>query len=88
MDDGSEEVAATYDEDVEGTGGPADRGRCGVRRWGVGLVGAAAVGLVLAEVRFVKRHVGNGHGPGSNHVPSADGRYGHSYDTPGEPPCA
>lgn len=53
---------------------------------GVGLVGAAAVGLVLAEVRFVKRHVGNGHGPGSNHVPSADGRYGHSYDTPGEPP--
>ncbi|MFJ2888471.1 SGNH/GDSL hydrolase family protein [Streptomyces sp. NPDC087305] len=53
---------------------------------GVGLVGAAAIGLVLAEVRFVKRHVGNGHGPGSNHVPSADGRYGHSYDTPGEPP--
>lgn len=52
---------------------------------GVGLVGAAAVGLVLAEVRFVKRHVGNGHGAG-NHVPSADGRYGHSYETPGEPP--
>ena len=53
---------------------------------GVGLVGAAAIGLVLAEVRFVKRHVGNGHAPGSNHVPSADGRYGHVYDTPGEPP--
>ncbi|MFJ5301277.1 SGNH/GDSL hydrolase family protein [Streptomyces sp. NPDC088350] len=53
---------------------------------GVGLVGAAAVGLVLAEVRFVKRHVGNGHGAGGNHVPSADGRYGHAYDTPGEPP--
>ena len=53
---------------------------------GVGLVGAAAIGLVLAEVRFVKRHVGNGHAPGGNHVPSADGRYGHGYDTPGEPP--
>lgn len=53
---------------------------------GVGLVGAAAIGLVLAEVRFVKRHVGNDHAPGSNHVPSADGRYGHVYDTPGEPP--
>lgn len=50
---------------------------------GVGLVGAAAIGLVLAEVRFVKRHVGNGT---VGHVPSADGRYGHAYDTPGEPP--
>ncbi|MFE0252885.1 SGNH/GDSL hydrolase family protein [Streptomyces sp. NPDC059010] len=50
---------------------------------GIGLVGAAAVGVVLAEVRLARRHVGNGT---SNHVPSADGRYGRTYDTPGEPP--
>ncbi|MFE5816406.1 SGNH/GDSL hydrolase family protein [Streptomyces sp. NPDC056479] len=50
---------------------------------GIGLAGAAAVGLVLAEVRMARRHVGNGT---SNHVPNADGRYGHLYDTPGEPP--
>ncbi|MGW3492486.1 SGNH/GDSL hydrolase family protein [Streptomyces sp. NPDC001020] len=40
---------------------------------GIGLVGAAAVGLVLAEVQMAKRHVGNGHSP---HPPSADGLYG------------
>ncbi|MEU3828108.1 MULTISPECIES: SGNH/GDSL hydrolase family protein [unclassified Streptomyces] len=50
---------------------------------GVGLVGAAAVGLVLAEVRLARRHVGNG---SSGRVPVADGVYGHGYDIPGEPP--
>lgn len=49
---------------------------------GIGLAGAAAVGLVLAEVRMARRHVGNGT---SNHVPNADGRYGRLYATPGEP---
>ncbi|MFE2645808.1 SGNH/GDSL hydrolase family protein [Streptomyces nigra] len=48
---------------------------------GIGLAGAATVGLLLAEVRMARRHVGNGT---NNHVPSADGRYGHLYDTPGE----
>ncbi|WP_128431375.1 SGNH/GDSL hydrolase family protein [Streptomyces cyaneus] len=50
---------------------------------GIGLAGAAAVGLLLAEVRLARRHVGNGT---DNHVPNADGRYGHLYDTPSEPP--
>ncbi|MGW0827402.1 SGNH/GDSL hydrolase family protein [Streptomyces sp. NPDC002845] len=46
---------------------------------GVGLVGAAAVGLLLAEMQLAKRHVGNGHSP---HPPSADGLYGHAYAIP------
>ncbi|UIX33605.1 SGNH/GDSL hydrolase family protein [Streptomyces sp. GQFP] len=50
---------------------------------GIGLVSAAAVGLVLAEVRMAKRQVGNGRSP---HAPSADGLYGRGYATPGEPP--
>ncbi|MFI7414917.1 SGNH/GDSL hydrolase family protein [Streptomyces sp. NPDC049627] len=50
---------------------------------GIGLAGAAAVGLLLAEVQFAKRHVGNGT---DNHVPNADGRYGRTYDTPGAAP--
>jgi lysophospholipase L1-like esterase len=50
---------------------------------GIGVVGAAAVGLLLAEVQLAKRHVGNG---ADNHVPYADGMYGLAYDTPGEPP--
>ncbi|ARP74297.1 GDSL family lipase [Streptomyces pluripotens] len=62
---------------------------------GVGLVGAAAVGLLLAEVRMARRHVGNG---GSDRVPTADGVYGWgspgsreaegggTYGIPGEPP--
>ncbi|MGW4434480.1 SGNH/GDSL hydrolase family protein [Streptomyces sp. NPDC004596] len=50
---------------------------------GVGLVGAAAVGLLLAEVRLARRHVGNG---SAGRVPVADGVYGHAYDIPGEPP--
>ncbi|MFD3501419.1 SGNH/GDSL hydrolase family protein [Streptomyces sp. NPDC058676] len=50
---------------------------------GIGLVGAAAMGLVLAEVHLAKRQVGNGTAP---HVPQAAGRYGSSYTTAGEPP--
>ncbi|AWW39209.1 GDSL family lipase [Streptomyces sp. AS58] len=49
---------------------------------GVGLAGAAAVGLLLAEVRLARRHVGNGT---TSRVPNADGLYGRGYDTPGEP---
>ncbi|MBC2869117.1 SGNH/GDSL hydrolase family protein [Streptomyces mexicanus] len=52
---------------------------------GLGVVGAAAVGLLLAEVQLAKRHVGNG---ADNRVPYADGVYGLGYDTPGEPPLA
>ncbi|CAM5419022.1 MULTISPECIES: SGNH/GDSL hydrolase family protein [Streptomyces] len=48
---------------------------------GIGLAGAATVGLLLAEVRMARRHVGNG---STNHVPNADGRYGRLYDAPGE----
>ncbi|WP_405872062.1 MULTISPECIES: SGNH/GDSL hydrolase family protein [unclassified Streptomyces] len=50
---------------------------------GVGLAGAAAVGLVLAEVHLARRHVGNGSG---GRVPVADGLYGNAYTTPDEPP--
>lgn len=49
---------------------------------GIGLVGAATVGLVLAEVQLAKRHVGNGHA----HAPRADGLYGYAYTGPGEQP--
>ncbi|MEU6374162.1 SGNH/GDSL hydrolase family protein [Streptomyces sp. NPDC046909] len=52
---------------------------------GIGLVGAAAVGLLLAEVRLARRQVGNGNGH-SPRVPNAQGLYGLSYSTPGEPP--
>ncbi|GGZ16736.1 SGNH/GDSL hydrolase family protein [Streptomyces poonensis] len=50
---------------------------------GIGLIGAAAAGLLLAEVQLAKRHVGNGHSP---HPPSAEGVYGRAYDDPGDPP--
>ncbi|WP_181797757.1 SGNH/GDSL hydrolase family protein, partial [Streptomyces sp. WELS2] len=50
---------------------------------GAGLVGAAVVGLVLAEVRLARRQLGNGL---SGRVPVADGVYGHAYEIPGEPP--
>lgn len=43
---------------------------------GIGLLGAATVGVVLAEVQLAKRQVGNGHSP---HPPSADGLYGYVY---------
>ncbi|GAB2873013.1 SGNH/GDSL hydrolase family protein [Streptomyces deserti] len=50
---------------------------------GIGLAGAAAVGLVLAEVQLARRRVGNGTSP---HVPNADGLYGRTCAVPGEPP--
>ncbi|MFI6937049.1 SGNH/GDSL hydrolase family protein [Streptomyces sp. NPDC050287] len=50
---------------------------------GIGLAGAAAMGLLLAEVRLARRQVGNGTVP---HVPHAEGRYGHVYAVPDEPP--
>ncbi|MGW1210807.1 SGNH/GDSL hydrolase family protein [Streptomyces sp. NPDC002499] len=50
---------------------------------GIGLAGAAAVGLLLAEVQMAKRQVGNGT---SGRVPVADGRYGTAYTVPDEPP--
>ncbi|MFG2943652.1 SGNH/GDSL hydrolase family protein [Streptomyces adustus] len=50
---------------------------------GIGLAGAATVGLLLAEVQLARRQVGNGARP---RVPSAEGRYGHVYDVPGEAP--
>ncbi|EFL40980.1 LOW QUALITY PROTEIN: secreted protein, partial [Streptomyces griseoflavus Tu4000] len=49
---------------------------------GIGLAGAAAVGLLLAEAQLARRRVGNG---ASGHVPNADGLYGASYTVPGEP---
>ncbi|WP_051696185.1 SGNH/GDSL hydrolase family protein [Streptomyces sp. NRRL S-244] len=45
---------------------------------GLGLVGAAAVGLVLAEVQFAKRTVGTGLGD----PPRADGLYGSEFAAP------
>ncbi|MFD4602123.1 SGNH/GDSL hydrolase family protein [Streptomyces sp. NPDC058464] len=51
---------------------------------GVGLVGAATVGLVLAEVRMARTAVHNGNSGGR--VPAADGHYGVGYDACGEPP--
>ncbi|MGV9254187.1 SGNH/GDSL hydrolase family protein [Streptomyces sp. NPDC003697] len=50
---------------------------------GIGLVGAAAVGLLLAEVQLAKRQVGNGT---DNYLPVADGLYGRAYAIPGELP--
>jgi lysophospholipase L1-like esterase len=50
---------------------------------GIGLVGAATIGLVLAEVQLAKRHVGNGHSP---YAPSPDGLYGWAYADSSEPP--
>ncbi|MER6108662.1 SGNH/GDSL hydrolase family protein [Streptomyces hirsutus] len=49
---------------------------------GIGLAGAAGVGLLLAEVRLARRRVGNGRSP---RVPTADGLYGAAYTVPGEP---
>ncbi|WP_202918180.1 SGNH/GDSL hydrolase family protein [Streptomyces cavernae] len=49
---------------------------------GIGLLGAATVGLVLAEVQMAKRQVGNGSIP---RPPSAEGLYGHTCAGGGEP---
>ncbi|MEU6243245.1 SGNH/GDSL hydrolase family protein [Streptomyces sp. NPDC047024] len=51
---------------------------------GAGLVGVAAVGLVLAEMRLARRQVSNGATGGR--VPQADGVYGAGFEEPGEPP--
>ncbi|MFJ9742701.1 SGNH/GDSL hydrolase family protein [Streptomyces sp. NPDC101166] len=49
---------------------------------GIGLAGAAVVGLLLAEAQLARRHVnGNGAHP---RVPHADGLYGRAYAVPGE----
>ncbi|GGV93075.1 lipase [Streptomyces gelaticus] len=48
----------------------------------VGLLGAAAVGVLLAEVQLAKRQVGGGTAPVP---PSADGRYGVAFTGPAEP---
>src|SRR5262245_59083264 len=50
---------------------------------GIGLLGAAAVGVLPAEVQMAKRVVGNGHSP---QPPSAEGLYGRAYRTGDEPP--
>ncbi|MER7170801.1 SGNH/GDSL hydrolase family protein [Streptomyces mesophilus] len=49
---------------------------------GIGLVGAATVGLVLAEVQLAKRSVGNGVAP---IPPRANGVYGRSYEDGSRP---
>ncbi|GHI89303.1 SGNH/GDSL hydrolase family protein [Streptomyces xanthophaeus] len=49
---------------------------------GLGLVGAAAVGLVLAEVQFAKRTVGTG----LPEPPRADGLYGSDFAGPEQSP--
>ncbi|MBD0420637.1 SGNH/GDSL hydrolase family protein [Streptomyces sp. NPDC052309] len=50
---------------------------------GIGLAGAATVGLLLAEVQLARRRVGNGT---SGRVPNAEGLYGGTLPTSGEPP--
>ncbi|MER7763860.1 SGNH/GDSL hydrolase family protein [Streptomyces sp. NPDC097619] len=49
---------------------------------GIGLIGAAAVGLVLAEVQLAKRTVGTL----AADPPRADGRYGTEFGGPGAEP--
>jgi len=49
---------------------------------GVGLAGAAAVGLLVAEAQLARRRVSNGATP---FVPNADGLYGAAYTVPGVP---
>lgn len=44
---------------------------------GIGLLGVAAVGVLLAEVQLAKRSVGGGVAP---LAPTADGRYGRSFE--------
>ncbi|MYV59789.1 SGNH/GDSL hydrolase family protein, partial [Streptomyces sp. SID4931] len=47
----------------------------------IGLIGAAAVGVFLAEVQLAKRQVGGGTAPVP---PSADGRYGVAFAGPND----
>lgn len=51
----------------------------------IGLIGAAAVGVLLAEVQLAKRQVGGGIAPVP---PSADGRYGVAFMRPRGPVAA
>ncbi|WP_199783173.1 SGNH/GDSL hydrolase family protein [Streptomyces alboniger] len=56
---------------------------------GIGLIGAATVGVVLAEVQLAKRSVGGGHAV----PPRCDGRYGRAYtedagQDSGRPDCS
>ncbi|MFF5255817.1 SGNH/GDSL hydrolase family protein [Streptomyces leeuwenhoekii] len=50
---------------------------------GLGLAGAAAVGLLLAEMHLARRRVGIGTPP---RVPNAEGLYGGTEPTAGQPP--
>ncbi|CAM5493564.1 SGNH/GDSL hydrolase family protein [Streptomyces violaceorubidus] len=50
---------------------------------GIGLAGAAAVGLVVAEVQLARRRVGVGT---PTRVPNAQGLYGGTLPTAGDPP--
>ncbi|MGW0814078.1 SGNH/GDSL hydrolase family protein [Streptomyces viridiviolaceus] len=50
---------------------------------GIGLAGAATVGLLLAEVQLARRRVGNST---AGRVPNAEGLYGSTLPTSGEPP--
>ncbi|WP_418957434.1 SGNH/GDSL hydrolase family protein [Streptomyces tritici] len=47
---------------------------------GIGLLGVATVGVLLAEVQLARRSVGGGVAP---LAPTADGRYGRSFEQPG-----
>lgn len=49
---------------------------------GIGLAGAAAIGLLLAEAQWARRHVES---TGDTRVPHADGLYGATYAADGEP---
>lgn len=65
-------------EGVTGEDGAPDRGGAAYGGGGIGLLGAATVGLVLAEVQLAKRTVGTG----LAHPPRADGRYGTEFAGP------
>lgn len=52
---------------------------------GVGLLGAAAVGLLLAEARLARHRITGG-GTSSPQVPHAQGLYGLAYSAPGRAP--
>ncbi|MFC4327765.1 SGNH/GDSL hydrolase family protein [Streptomyces andamanensis] len=50
---------------------------------GLGLAGAAALGLLVAEAQLARRQVANGT---DHHVPAAAGLYGREYEAPGQEP--
>ena len=72
---GYEEVAAAYDEMSRARVARRIAAGAAYGGGGIGLSGAATVGLVLAEVRMAKRSVGGGHAL----APRADGRYGLAF---------